>query len=93
MLVWLAYQGYFIDPGLLHFFDFDNTFDTLSHSKLLIKLQSYGINGKLHKWIGEFITDIRQYVLVNKDVSYYICPFFRRTIWDSIGTYIIFIIY
>ena len=32
-------------------------FDTLSHPKLLIKLQSYGIKGNLLKWIGDFITD------------------------------------
>ena len=37
-------------------------FDTVPHRRLLIKLESYGINGKLLGWIDQFLTGRRQKV-------------------------------
>ena len=35
--------------------DFAKAFDTVSHNKLLYKLQTYGICGKFKLWIKEFL--------------------------------------
>ena len=37
--------------------DVSKAFDTISHNKLLIKLYSYGICGKILGWIKNFLTD------------------------------------
>jgi len=37
--------------------DFSRTFDSVSHPKLLHKLKSYGIEGVLHDWIGNFLSE------------------------------------
>ena len=39
------------------YIDFSRAFDTVSHPKLLHKLKSYGIEGVLHQWIGNFLTE------------------------------------
>ena len=45
--------------------DFSKAFDKVSHRKLLIKLESYGINGKTLSWIKAFLCDRQQFVSVN----------------------------
>ena len=35
--------------------DFSKAFDTVPHNRLLGKLQHYGINGQIHKWIESFL--------------------------------------
>ena len=35
--------------------DFAKAFDFISHNKLLYKLKMYGICGKIHTWIKEFL--------------------------------------
>ena len=35
--------------------DFAKAFDTVPHHRLLYKLQWYGIQGKTHKWITNFL--------------------------------------
>ena len=44
--------------------DFSKAFDKVNHSSLLAKLQHYGINGKLHKWISGFLDNRSQKVLL-----------------------------
>ena len=47
------------------YFDFAKAFDTVPHCRLLKKLESYGIKGKLLKWIEGFLKDRYQTVKVN----------------------------
>ncbi len=47
------------------YFDFMKAFDTVSHVKLLQKLPAYGFNKEMIDWIGSFLEDRRQRVIVN----------------------------
>ena len=47
------------------YFDFAKAFDSVPHQRLLGKLTSYGINGKILKWIRTFLSDRCQIVKVN----------------------------
>ena len=47
------------------YLDFRKAFDTVSHKRLLSKLISYGIHGKIFNWIKDFLSDRSQYVTVN----------------------------
>ena len=49
--------------------DFSKAFDSLSHKKLILKLEYYGINGSLLKWICSFLTNRTFCVKVNNTVS------------------------
>jgi hypothetical protein len=49
--------------------DFSKAFDTVPHKKLLHKLNSYGINGITHKWIGQFLTARKQQVVIDGERS------------------------
>ena len=45
--------------------DFSKAFDSISHSKLIHKLYSYGIQGELLNWIKEFFNNSTFSVLIN----------------------------
>ena len=47
------------------YFDFAKAFDTVPHRRLLRKVESYGINGSILKWINGFLRNRRQTVKVN----------------------------
>ncbi len=47
------------------FMDFMKAFDSVPHRRLLHKLARYNINGKVHKWIEEFLIGRHQRVIVN----------------------------
>ena len=49
--------------------DLNKAFDTISHKKLCLKLQAYGIQGSLLKWIESFLTDRSQSVVINSTLS------------------------
>jgi len=49
--------------------DFRKAFDTVSHSKLLCKLQLYGITGTLWQWFKVYLTSRYQYVLISNSAS------------------------
>ena len=41
------------------YLDFKKAFDSVSHKRLLVKLESIGIKGQLQAWIQNFIEDRR----------------------------------
>lgn len=51
------------------YLDFAKAFDSVPHLRLIVKLQSYGIGGKVLDWINNFLTDRRQRVLVQGSES------------------------
>ena len=51
------------------FYDFKIAFDTLSHSKLIHKLDSYGIGGNILSWIKDLLTNRTQKVVINNEHS------------------------
>ena len=51
------------------YMDFQKAFDTVPHRRLISKLQSYGISGKLLNWLRDFLTNRQQRVRVNGHLS------------------------
>ena len=47
------------------YMDFMKAFDTVPHRRLLTKLTSYRITGKVHRWIEAFLSGRQQQVSVN----------------------------
>ena len=54
------------------YIDFAKAFDSVSHPKLLAKLQSYGVGYELYNWLANFLTPRRQRVVVNNCFSDYV---------------------
>ena len=53
------------------YLDFSKAFDTVPHQRLLAKLNAYGIDSNILKWIESFLSDRSQRVRVNKEHSNY----------------------
>ena len=51
------------------YLDFKKAFDSVPHERLLIKIKSYGIDGKLYRWIKDFLNERSQYVKVSNEYS------------------------
>ena len=51
------------------YLDFAKAFDSVSHSKLLYKLDHVGIRGDLISWIKSFLTDRKQRVKIEESCS------------------------
>ena len=49
--------------------DFRKAFDSVPHRKLLLKIQGYGIKGKVLAWLQAFLTQRKQRVILNGSFS------------------------
>ena len=56
-------------PVAIIYLDFQNTFDKVSHQRLLLKLKAHGIGDGIIDWIEKWLTDRRQRVVVDGKVS------------------------
>ena len=57
------------NPVDVVYFDFRKAFDSVPHTRLMLKLQTYGIGGNLLKWIENFLVDRQQKVIVGNEES------------------------
>ena len=51
------------------YLDFQKAFDKVPHQRLLIKLKAYGIGECMINWIQAWLTDRRQRVIVEGEIS------------------------
>ena len=51
------------------FLDFSKAFDTVSHRMLSNRLDKYGIRGLVNTWINSYLTNRKQFVSYNDNVS------------------------
>lgn len=51
------------------FLDYAKAFDSVPHKRLLKQVQSFGINGQALEWINSFLTNRRQQVRANGELS------------------------
>ena len=56
-------------PVDIIYLDFQKAFDKVPHQRLLLKLKSHGIGDSITDWIEQWLTDRRQRVLVDGEVS------------------------
>ena len=59
-------RGKTVDLVLL---DFAKAFDKVSHEKLLLKMEAYGIDSILVRWVKGFLSNRRQKVVVGDNSS------------------------
>jgi hypothetical protein len=59
-------NGHWIDVISL---DYSKAFDTVSHNKLMYKVQQYGFSSKMCAWITSFLQDRKQCVRVGNVLS------------------------
>jgi len=52
------------------YLDFQKAFDSVPHKRLLCKLATFGVQGKLLKWIENFLTNRQQQVVLNGCLSH-----------------------
>ena len=52
------------NPVDIFYFDFAKAFDTVPHSKLLIKLKNLNLDEKIVKWIQDYLHDRVQRVII-----------------------------
>ncbi len=53
------------------YLDFQKAFDSVSHAKLVQKLEGYGLKGNLLKWIAAFLNGRKQRVVIGDSFSPY----------------------
>ena len=56
-------------PEDIIYLDFQKAFDKVPHQRLLLKLKTHGIGDVITDWIEQWLTDRRQRVVVDGEVS------------------------
>ena len=56
-------------PVDIIYLDFQKAFDKVPHQRLILKLKSHGIGISIINWIEQWLTDMRQIVVVDGEVS------------------------
>ena len=56
------------------YLDFAKAFDTVPHNMLMQKLYNIGVGGKLIQLISSYLTNCKQYININNEVSVPQCP-------------------
>ena len=56
-------------PVNIIYLDFQKAFDKVPHQRLLLKLKAHGIGNSITDWIEQWLTDRRQRVVVDGEVS------------------------
>ena len=51
------------------YLDFQKSFDKVPHQRLILKLKSHGMGNSIINWIEQWLTDRRQRVVVDGEVS------------------------
>ena len=51
------------------YLDFQKAFDKVPHQRLMLKLKSHGMGNSMINWIEQWLTDRRQSVVVDGEVS------------------------
>ena len=72
MLCFLEEIIKWIDEGSpvdIIYLDFQKAFYKVPHQRLLLKLKAHGIEVSIIDWIGQLLTDRRQRVVVDGEVS------------------------
>ena len=72
MLCFLEEITKWIDEGStvdIIYLNFQKAFDKVSHQRLLLKLKAHGIGNGIIDWIKQWLTDRRQRVVVDGEVS------------------------
>ena len=54
---------------VIAYFDYAKAFDKVSHKLLMLKLKGYGIDGKLLRWLEEYLRNRHQRVVVGNATS------------------------
>ena len=53
----------------IHTLDYQKAFDKVPHQRLILKLKSHGMGNSIIKWIEQWLTDRKQRVVVDGEVS------------------------
>ena len=51
------------------YLDFQKAFDKVPHQRLLSKIKTHGITGKIHSWLEDWLTERKQRVVINGKAS------------------------
>ena len=51
------------------YLDFKKAFDKVPHQRLILKLKSHGMGNSIKNWIEQWLTDMKQRVVVDGEVS------------------------
>ena len=62
------------EPVDVIYLDFSKAFDKVPHARLMYKLRKYGIGGVVFNWIRSWLSDRRQWVLLNG----------HKSVWESV---------